>query len=195
MEVREPAVAYGKKILTIEEYLEYENASQEKHEYYRGEIFSMSGAKVAHNIIAVNMLGILKRELKGKACRPFNSDQRIHIPSNTLFTYPDISVVCGEIETKDDDQWNVLNPSLIIEILSPSAKSYDRGDKFMMYRAIATLKEYLLVDSTSLLIEVFRINEGGHWELEEYKSMEDSLAVKILQLTIPLSEIYEGVKL
>jgi Uma2 family endonuclease len=195
MEVREPEVAYGKKKLTIEEYLEYENASQEKHEYYQGEIFAMSGPKVPHNIIAVNILGILKQQLKGKSCRPFNSDQRIHIPENTLFTYPDISIVCGEIITRDNDDWNILNPSVIIEVLSKSTKNYDRGEKFKLYRNIIALKEYILVDSESIHIEAFRINDGGHWELEEYKNPEETLLVKTVQLAIPLEEIYEGTEL
>lgn len=93
--VREPAMAYGKMKLTMEEYLEWEDANTEKHEYYRGEVFAMSGSKVPHNIISVNLLTSLKYQLKGKSCQPFNSDQRIHIPQNTLFTYPDISVDAG----------------------------------------------------------------------------------------------------
>jgi len=195
MDVREPAVAYGKKKFTIEEYLEYENASQEKHEYYQGEMFAMSGAKLSHNIISGNLFGILKQLLKGKSCRPFNSDQRICIPSNTLFTYPDISIICGEIITRDNDEWNVLNPSVIIEVLSPSTKNYDKGEKFTFYRDITSLKEYILVDSESIRIEVFRINESGHWELEEYRTKNETLVIKAVQLTIHLQEIYEGTKL
>jgi Uma2 family endonuclease len=193
LELREPVPVYGKMKLTIEEYLEFENASEEKHEYYQGEVFAMSGPKVAHNIIAGNIFGELKQKLKGKSCQPFTSDQRIYIPSNTLFTYPDISIVCDDIETKDNDEWNILNPTVIIEVLSPSTKSYDRGDKFKLYRDIASLKEYILVDSKSLAVEVFRINENGHWELEEYKSISDILLVKALQVSIPLAEIYEGI--
>ena len=193
--LREPVPAYGKKKLTIEEYLDFENASEEKHEYYQGEIFAMSGAKIDHNIIAANILGIMKEKLKGKPCRPFNSDQRIYIPENTLFTYPDISVICGEIISKDNDEWNVLNPSVIIEILSPSTKSYDRGDKFKLYRDIASLQEYILIDSESVLVEAFRVNNESHWELEEYKMIDKTLLVKAVQLSIPLLEIYEGTKL
>jgi Uma2 family endonuclease len=195
LELREPAVAYGKKKLTIEEYLEFESASVEKHEYYQGEIFAMSGPKVPHNIIAVNILSILKQKLKGKSCRPFNSDQRIHIPSNTLFTYPDISIICGEIITRDNDDWNIINPSVLFEVLSKSTQSYDRGDKFNLYRSISTLKEYILVDSATIKIEAYRINSGGHWELEEYESIGDTLLVKTIETAVALNEIYEGVKL
>ena len=195
MEVREPEVAYGKKKFTIEEYLEYENASQEKHEYYQGEIFAMSGPKVPHNIIAGNLYFGLRKRLESKSCQPFNSDQRIYIPQNTLFTYPDISIICGEIITKDNDDRNILNPSVIFEILSRTTKNYDRGEKFKLYRDIPTLKEYILVDSESISVEAFRINVTGHWELEEYKKADETLLAKTVQVSIPLTEIYEGIKL
>jgi Uma2 family endonuclease len=194
MEVREPIVAYGKKkLLSIEEYLEFEATSIEKHEYYQGEIFAMAGAKVPHNIIAGNIFSELKQRLKGKSCQPFNSDQAIHIPQNTLFTYPDISIVCGDILTRNNDELHVINPSVIIEVLSPSTKSYDRGDKFKLYRDVDSLKEYILVDSKSVMIEVFRVNDSNHWELEEYKRVEEVLIIKAVQLSIPLTDIYEGI--
>lgn len=195
MEVREPEVAYGKKKFTIEEYLEYENASQEKHEYYQGEIFAMSGAKIPHNVIAMNLGSSLHQKLKGKSCRPYNSDLRIHIIKNSLFTYPDLSIICGEPQTLNNDGFNILNPAIIMEVLSPSTKNYDRGEKFTLYRDIPTLKEYILVDSETIRIEAFRINEAGHWELEEYKKPEETMLVKTVQLSIPLTEIYEGTKL
>ncbi len=203
MEVREPAVAYGKNKFTEEEYLKMEEQSSEKHEFYQGEIFllhagemsAMSGAKVTHNIISGNIFGEIKQQLKGKPCQPFNSDQRIYIPANALYTYPDISIVCGKPETKDDDELNLLNPSVIIEVLSSSTKGYDRGDKFKLYRDIKSLKEFILVDSKSLTVEAFRVNEGGHWELEEYKNIEGNLLIKTVQVTIPLTDIYEGAKL
>ncbi|MEO8861118.1 MAG: Uma2 family endonuclease [Ginsengibacter sp.] len=194
MEIKESAVAYGKEKISIEAYLEMENASDEKHEYYKGEIFAMSGAKVPHNLISGNLFIALGHKLKGKKCKPFNSDQRIHISSNTLFTYPDISIICGEIITLNDDDYNVLNPTVIIEVLSKSTKNYDRGEKFKLYRDIPTLKEYILADSESIHIEVFRLNEKSHWELEEYNSINDLLQIKAIKEKIPLSEIYEGVK-
>ncbi|MEI9809076.1 MAG: Uma2 family endonuclease [Bacteroidota bacterium] len=195
MELREPFAAYGKKYFSMEEYLEFESASDEKHEYYRGGVFAMSGAKMTHNIISVNILSTLKQKLKGKSCRPFNSDQRIHIPQNTLFTYPDISIVYGEIKTKNDDEWNIINPTVIIEVLSPSTKSYDKGEKFTLYRDIVTLKEYILVDSENIRVEAFRLNNTGHWELEEYKTIGDMLEIKAVNVTVPVHEVYEGTKI
>ncbi len=138
MEVKEPAIAYSKQKISIEAYLEMENASPEKHEYYQGEVFAMSGAKLPHNTIAGNLFVALANRLKGKKCKPYNSDQRIHIESNTLFTYPDISIVCGEVLTLNDDEYNVLNPAVIVEVLSKSTRNYDRGEKFKLYRNITT---------------------------------------------------------
>ncbi|HEV8081994.1 MAG TPA: Uma2 family endonuclease [Chitinophagaceae bacterium] len=193
MDVKEPAVAYSKEKISIEAYLEMENASIEKHEFYKGEIFAMSGAKVPHNVISGNLFVALSNKLNGKKCKPYNSDQRIHIQSNTLFTYPDISIICGEVITLNNDDYNVLNPSVIIEVLSKSTKNYDRGEKFKLYRDIPTLKEYILADSESIHIEVFRLNENKHWELEEYNSIEGLIYIKVLDKKILISEIYEGV--
>ncbi|MEO6455299.1 MAG: Uma2 family endonuclease [Ginsengibacter sp.] len=192
MEVKEPAIAYSKNKYTIAEYLQMEEVATEKHEYYQGEIFAMSGPKVSHNIIAGNIFGSLMQELRGKQCRPFNSDQRIHIEKNTLFTYPDISIICGEIITLNNDDWNVLNPTVIIEVLSPSTKNYDRGEKFKLCRDIATLKEYILIDSVSINVEAFYINTDGNWELKEYKNIDETLYMHSIQISLELKEIYEG---
>jgi Uma2 family endonuclease len=97
--------------------------------------------------------------------------------------------------TLEDDNWNILNPTVIIEVLSPTTRNYDRGEKFKLYREIPTLKEYILVDSETIGIEVFRLNSGGHWELEEYKEARDHLFINSVQLSIPVAEIYEGTKL
>lgn len=195
MDIKEPIPAYNKDRYTIEEYLEMENAATEKHEYYKGEIFAMSGAKLTHNMIVTNIFGNLYSKLKGKPCRPFGSDMRIHIPANTLFTYPDISVMCGEIESWDNDDMNFLNPTVIIEVLSPSTKNYDRGEKFRLYRDIPSLKEYILVDSETVAVEAFHINSSGHWELSEYKGISDSLNVKAIDVVLSLNEIYTGTRL
>ncbi|HVX27551.1 MAG TPA: Uma2 family endonuclease [Parafilimonas sp.] len=195
MEVNEAAIAYSKQKISIEEYLEMENASLEKHEYYKGEVFSMSGAKLPHNEIAGNLFVALPNKLKGKKCKPYNSDTRIHIPENTLFTYPDISIICGEVITLNNDEFNALNPTVIIEVLSPKTKNYDRGEIFKLYRDIDTLKEYILVDSQSLHIEIFRLNASNHWELEEYNDGNNYLDIKAIGETILINEIYDGVKL
>ncbi len=163
-EVREPEVAYGKTKFSIEEYLHFEKTSSEKHEYYQGEIFrmhghgellAMSGAANRHNIIFSNLFGEMAFQLKGKHCQPYGPDMRVNIPENTLFTYPDISVFCGELQLSPEDEDTVIHPTLLIEILSPSTKEYDRGGKFKLYRDIPTLREYILVDALSINIEAF----------------------------------------
>ena len=195
MEVKEPAVAYGKEKFTIEEYLRMEKAATEKHEYYQGEIFAMSGAKPRHNVIAKNLIRDIANALRGKPCQPYGSDLRISIPENTLFTYPDISIICGDIVSSEFDEDTAVMPTIIIEILSLSTKEYDRGGKFKLYRDIAPLKEYILIDSESVNIEAFRINNSNHWELEEYKSGSETLELPSVQVSIPVADIYEGTKL
>jgi len=201
MEVNEPAIAYGKQKYTIEEYLEMEEAATEKHEYYQGEIFAMSGPEYQHVVVARNLYGNLINKLKGKPCQPLGSDMRVHIQKNTLFTYPDISIVCGDPLFLNNDEWNLLNPSVIIEVLSPSTKTYDRGDKFKLYRDIPTLKEYILVEPETIGIEAFYINADGQWELKEYKNIDESLLnidesllINTVSVILPLALIYEGTK-
>lgn len=195
IEVRDPIALYNKTRFTVEEYLAFEKENPEKHEFFKGEIFAMSGASPRHNVIFSNLFGELVTKLKGSLCKPYGSDLRIHIPENTLFTYPDISVICGDIVTSEADQDTAILPTVLIEILSPSTRNYDRGDKFKLYRDIPSLKEYVLIDSESILIEVYSINERGHWELTEYKSLADTLVLHSLKLSISLMDIYEGTKL
>jgi Uma2 family endonuclease len=191
MEVNEPAVSYAKRKYTIEEYLEMENAAVEKHEYYQGEIFAMSGNKFEHNIVTSNLIANLASKLKGRPCMPFGSDLRVHIQKNSLFTYPDISIICGKPEFLNDDKFNLLNPTVLIEVLSPSTKNYDRGDKFRLYRDIPSLKEYILVDPDSVHIEAFHVNEHGNWELREYHALTETLQINSVQAALPLGDIYD----
>ncbi|MBN9385409.1 MAG: Uma2 family endonuclease [Chitinophagaceae bacterium] len=193
--VREPVQAYGRKKLTITEYLEWESNQEEKHEYYQGEVFAMSGPKLQHLRITGNLTFRLRLHLEGRGCEVFPTDLRLHIPKNTLFTYPDISIVCGGVETLNNDDWNLLNPSVLFEVLSPSTRGYDRGEKFRLYRDIPSLKEYILVDSEKIKIEAWSLNEGGQWELRVVEDLEGTLHLRSLSLSIPLREIYTGTKL
>jgi Uma2 family endonuclease len=195
MEVREPAVAYGHRKYTIEEYLAVENAETEKHEYYQGEIFAMSGAKMTHVKMVMNLSRELSNKLDGKPCQPYGNDLRIHIPQNTLFTYPDISIICGAPETLNNDEMNALNPTVIIEVLSSSTKSYDRGEKFRLYRDIPSLKEYVLIDSESIAVEDWYINDHGNWELNETMDIGALLHFHSIDISVPLQAIYASTKL
>ena len=182
------------KYVTAAEYLETERLALEKHEFFKGEVFAMSGASISHNRLLKNCLVNLGTKLMGKKCEPFGSDLRIHIPKNTLFTYPDISIICGEIETTDDKFDTVTNPSVIIEILSPSTRDYDIGKKFNLYRDIDSLKEYILIDSENIVVEKHTRNNDNSWLLTEYKSIEATFLIETVGLEMKLSEIYFGVK-
>ncbi len=195
MEVHEPSTAYNKQFVSVKEYLEQEKTSIEKHEYYKGEIFAMAGAGNRHNVIFKNFYLALGSALKGKKCQPYGSDLRIHIPENTLFTYPDISIICNDIISSPDDEDTAVQPTVIIEILSPATRNYDRGEKFMLYRDIKTLRDYVLIDSESIHAEVFSINQNNLWELKEYKLVSDSLVINSIQFSLSLNDIYEGTKL
>lgn len=195
MNLEEPAAEYKKKHFTVEEYLAFENASEKKHEYFQGEVFAMAGASSRHVKLSSNFLGELFIKLKGKPCQPYGSDARVYIPGNTLYTYPDISIFCGDLITTEEDENTLIDPVVIIEILSPSTKNYDRGEKFMLYREIVNLKEYILVDSESVRVEIFRLNKAGHWELEEYKSIETTIHIKALEISVPMVDVYNGTKL
>ncbi len=183
------------KYFTEKEYLDSERLALDKHEFYKGDIFAMSGASISHNKISKNILVDLGTKLKGKSCEPFGSDLRIHIPKNTLYTYPDISIICGEIETTDDKFDTVTNPSVIIEILSESTKNYDKGGKFTLYREIESLKEYILIDSESIMVEKFIKNTDNSWQLTEYKKLEDFFTIDTVEIRMEITTIYTGVKL
>ena len=195
MEIREPLLVFDKKKVSVEEYLQFERESLEKHEFYQGEVFAMAGAGRRHNKIFSNLFIGLGVGLRGKPFQPYGSDLRVHIPENTLFTYPDISIFCGEFISSEPDEETVIHPSVLLEILSPSTKSYDRGQKFRLYRDIPTLREYILIDTETIRIEAFRINEKGHWELEEYKDISERLGIPTVGVDIAFSEIYEGTRI
>ena len=195
IEVHEPVPSYSKQFYTEKEYLELEKSVVEKHEYYKGEIFAMAGASPRHNVVFKNLYGELVYQLKRNPCQPYGSDLRIHIPENTLFTYPDISIICGDIVSSGDDHDTAILPLVLIEILSPATRDYDRGTKFKLYRDIPSLKEYVLVDSEAVNVEIFRINEAGHWQLDEFTKPGESLNINSEGFQMNLNEVYQGTRL
>lgn len=195
MNVKESAVSYGNKKYSIEEYFEIEEGTLEKHEYYNGEIIEVPLRNLSHNIICGNTIVILFNGLKSKSYRSFMGNQRIFISKNNSFTYPDISIVPSEIETRNNDDCNIVNPIVLVEIVSSSTRNTDRGQKFKLYRDIPALKEYVLIDSESINVEIFFLNEHGNWELKEYKSVHNWFTLKSVQVKLELKEIYEETKL
>jgi Uma2 family endonuclease len=181
------------KYISEKEYLAFERNALDKHEYYKGEIFLMSGASFKHNLIESNLRGALHSFLKGKTCREFGSNLRVHIPKNTLYTYPDILVLCEEPDFVDDEFDTITNPSILIEILSSSTANYDRGAKFNLNRDIDTLKEYVLIDSKTIHVVVYTRNGDNTWTLSETKDLNDSIHLPSIDFTLNIADIYEGI--
>jgi Uma2 family endonuclease len=178
---------------TIEEYLARERVAPYKSEYYRGQIFAMAGGTPRHNTTGGNIFASLRGRLRGTHCRPYNSDQRIRIPTNGLSTYPDISVVCGELQLDPQDREAIVNPRVIFEVLSKSTESYDRGKKFDLYRQLESLREYILVAQDEPHVERFVRQEDGSWLLKVFKGLDAVLELPTLACALPLAEIYEDV--
>ncbi len=183
--------AQPQKYYSEEEYLDIERDADYKSEYYKGEIFAMAGAGHNHNRIVENLSIEIGGFFKGKSCRTFSSDQRIHIPETGQYTYPDLLIVCDKNQYLDDKKDTILNPTVIIEVLSESTEAYDRGQKFHFYRSITSLQEYVLINSRSFAAEVFRKNEEGLWVLaSEAYQLKDQLELASVGLTLSMEDIY-----
>lgn len=186
--------AVAQTIYTEEDYLLMEEKANYKSEYFRGEIFMMAGGTPNHNRIKENLSGEVYSTLKSKRfCRSYSSDQRIHIPENSLYTYPDVVVVCGPNQYSAQNSNTITNPSVIIEVISQGSGAYDRGDKFRLYRDIKSLQEYILVNSLNVGVEIYRRTEDNHWLLAQdaYK-LTDSVTIQSIDATLLLSDLYAG---
>ena len=159
-----------KKIWTAEEYLAWERLQLEKHEFHGGELFDMAGASFEHNQIVVNVVAELRALVREKPCRVCASDLRVKVPATGLYTYPDASVVCGRPVFEDDKLDTLLNPMLLVEVLSDSTEDYDRGTKFTNYRTIPSLRDYVLVSANEILVEYHTRKEDGSWVLREFRA-------------------------
>ncbi|GGH50919.1 hypothetical protein GCM10007423_53910 [Dyadobacter endophyticus] len=176
-----------------EEYLRLENDASEKSEFFQGKIVMMAGAAPNHNFINDNVVGLIHPFLKAKSCKSCSSDQRIHIPSNSLYTYPDIMIVCGPKKHAELDRNTITNPSVIFEILSPSTSEYDRGKKFRLYRDIESLQEYVIINSLSIEVEVWRRTVNNQWLLaDDAFSLNDSITIQTIGATLQMADLYDG---
>lgn len=178
---------------TLEEYFALERASSIRHEYLDGQVYDMAGASLAHITIADNTFFSLRRQANGRDCRVFSDDLRVKTPSERYF-YPDTSVVCGEAHFfRYQGLDSLLNPTLIIEILSPTTETFDRGEKFRRYREIESLQEYLLISQTMPLLERFARQPGGDWLVTFVQGLETELVLQSIGCTLTLAEVYENV--
>lgn len=182
-----------KRLYKLEEYFVLEQASSEKHEFYRGEIFLMAGASLRHNRIARNILAQLTFQLRGKPCEPFGSDLRIAATTFPLHTYPDISVICGDPVMDDVDKHAATNPHTLIEVLSPSTEKYDRGEKFTLCRSLTSLREYILVAQNQPHVERFVLQSNDKWLLHIYDGLDGVVELPDIECRLAMKDIYEGV--
>lgn len=183
-----------KPYVTPEEYLERERATEEKHEYFQGEVFAMVGASFAHVTIVSNVNASLHSQLKGKSCQAFATDLRVNVSRTGLYTYPDAGVVCGEPEFGDKHRDTLLNPKILIEVLSPSTEAYDRGKKSAHYRTIESLTEYLLVAQDQLRIEQYIRQPSGDWLLHEVSGLDGSIRLPSIECELKLAEVYDRIE-
>ena len=179
--------------LTPAEYLDIERAATYRSEYFDGEMFAMAGGSPRHSLIKVNICGEIRARLKRSPCTAYGSDLRILVSATGLYTYPDASVICGPLEFEDQRRDTVLNPTLLVEVLSDSTEAYDRGKKFSHYRQIASLREYLLVPQEEAKIERFLRNDDGTWTLTGASGLDSTLPLPALGIEIALREVYDKV--
>jgi Uma2 family endonuclease len=183
----------AREYVTPEAYLEFERHSETKNEYFGGEIFAMAGASMEHNQITLNIAGLLRNQLRGRTCQAFASDMRVKVPTSGLYTYPDVVVACGEVQLEDRRRDTLLNPTLIVEVLSDSTAYYDRGEKFAQYRRIDSLQEYVLVSQDRFRVERY-IRRGNEWVLTEFSDPLGSLALESIDCNVSLADVYERVE-
>lgn len=183
----------AKTFLTPGEYLEIERKAEYKSEYFHGEMFAMSGARLVHNKIAVHLSSQLDRQLEDRPCDVVVSDMRACVSPNGLYTYPDVVVVCGEPKFLDGHFDTLLNPVFIAEVLSPSTESYDRGRKFDQYKLLDSLREYLLVSSDRIRAELYTRQSDETWQLTAVDRLDDTLDLTSIGCTVKLADLYRKV--
>ena len=179
--------------LTPEEYLAWERKADIKHEYLRGEIIAMSGASRAHSLIVTNISGELYIQLKVGTCEVHTNDIRVRTSPEISYFYPDILVVCGEPRFEDNVFDTLLNPIVLVEVLSPSTQAYDRGEKFKHYQQLTSLQEYILVSQDEVRVERYR-RQNTEWQPTEFRSLEDMLSLTSIDCELSLEDIYRRVE-
>ncbi len=191
------ATSAAQTYLTPEEYITLErkaipNAETVRSEYVKGKIIAMSGASFAHNLITANISAGLHARLRNSECVAIANEMRVSTPSTSSYFYPDVVVVCEEPRFEDDVFDILLNPIILVEVLSPSTEAYDRGEKFSHYRQIESLQEYVLVAQDKICVEIFRRQENN-WILADFQNLEERLPLVSVQCELPLREIYDRV--
>ncbi len=180
--------------LTPEEYIAAERKAMFKSEYLSGEIVAMSGASDTHNLITMNTSNALYNQLAERRCRVYASDMRVGINAGVSYFYPDIAVTCDKPRFEDDVFDTLINPQVIIEVLSDSTAGYDRGEKFIRYRQLESLQEYILISQDQVQVDHY-LRQGKQWVLSEFSTLEDVLSLVSIEAELPLNQIYRFVEL
>lgn len=181
-------------VYTATEYLALERAADHKSEFVNGRIYSMSGASLRHNLIVSHIVVGIGAQLRGGSCGLFFNDLRVKVSQTGMYTYPDVVALCEPPRLEDAHADTLLNPAVIIEVLSDSTEKYDRGEKFAHYRRIESLREYILVSQDKLRVEQY-VRHGEHWMLSEISDPAGSLRIDTLGCEIALRDVYDGVEL
>lgn len=181
--------------LTPKDYLAIERSAKSKSEFLNGEMFAMGGASESHNLIVMNTGSELRQQLKRRPCKVYPSDMRVNVNPSGLYTYPDVVVVCGEARFADDHKDTLLNPTVIIEVLSDSTEGYDRGEKFEHYRRLESLAEYVLIAQKKGHVECFTRQPDNQWLLRETDDPQGSIHLESVDCKLALIEIYDKVEI
>ena len=188
-------LAQLKSYFSPEEYLTFERDAKTKHEYLDGEIYAMAGGSPSHNQISFNASGDLRQQIKGRNCRGYTADQKVCTDPQDLFSYPDITIVCGAPKFHDEKQDVILNPTVIIEVLSPTTEAYDRSEKFARYRTIQSLRDYLLIAQDRPCIEHFVRQKGKRlWLYNVETELSSSVWIDSIKCELKLADVYELVE-
>jgi Uma2 family endonuclease len=179
---------------SLTQYIDTETRTGERHEYYRGELFAMVGGTPQHALIIANFLREASQLLKNSSCVAYSGDLRIKIEPTGLYTYPDASIICGRLELDEDVPNTVLNPCVLVEVLSDSTEKYDRGKKAANYRNIPSLQALLLISQDRPLVECFTRQATGGWMLTEARQLQDAVDIEPIKISIALAELYRNLE-
>ena len=181
--------------VTEEQYLAMDRAAEIRSEFLDGEMWAMAGGSMRHAELHGNIYLELRNALRGSDRRPYASELRVRVMPRRMYAYPDVTVVCGKPQLADERQDILLNPAVIVEVLSPSTETYDRGAKFRYYLAIDTLKDYILVDQSRMRVEQYTRGADGAWTFRAYQQPQDALKIDSIGVSLPLNRIYDHVEL
>jgi Uma2 family endonuclease len=184
--------------LSVEEYIQHEIETGQKHEYHDGMIYALAGGTLEHALLIGNVYSELRNGLreKGNNCKPITNDAKLHIEKENKFVYPDTMVICGEFEKSSANKDAVTNPILIVEVLSKSTSDYDRGDKFYFYRQIPTLQEYVLIDQSRYLVDIYyKIEKSDLWSISRYEGNDQKIKLQSIDIEISMKDLYFDVNI